>query len=92
MRLNEAAARGLGYQPLAAIAGLDTIDAGELAVRISAAGLARDERGGLMVEGGLARAATAEDHPPHAACFPASAVSGSWQMGLAARQAHWEGA
>ncbi|MEU9508226.1 hypothetical protein AB0D32_18340 [Micromonospora sp. NPDC048170] len=51
MRLNEAAARGLGYQPFAAIPGLDNIDVGELALRIVAAGLARDERGGLIIPG-----------------------------------------
>lgn len=51
MRLNEAAARGLGYQPFGAIPGLDEVDAGELAVRMATAGLARDERGGLIVPG-----------------------------------------
>jgi hypothetical protein len=51
MRLNEAAARGLGYQPFGVILGLDEVDAGELAVRMATAGLARDERGGLIVPG-----------------------------------------
>ncbi|WP_147433108.1 hypothetical protein [Catellatospora citrea] len=51
MRLNEAAASGLGYQPFAAIPGLDDVDAGELATRMAAGGLARDELGGLIIPG-----------------------------------------
>jgi hypothetical protein len=51
MRLNDAAARGLGHQPFAAIKGLDGVDAGDLATRMVAEGLARDERGGLIVPG-----------------------------------------
>jgi hypothetical protein len=51
MRLNEAAARGLSYVPFAAIGGLEDVDAGELAARIAAGRLARDQRGGLFVPG-----------------------------------------
>jgi hypothetical protein len=50
MRLNDAAARALGFS-LDPIAGVSAADPGELGQKLVAGGLARDERGGLFVPG-----------------------------------------